>query len=164
MFNRFLAQLAESNPSLDPDQLNKSLKGAPIRTGLTGSRLYGDGIVAIGESIGVTYPFIGEGIGKSLESAEVAAEVISDAVRCHNFSSQFLMTYQSLMDFRFRRKYETYSSAQRWLNYPFVLNLISDRARKKPLLRRRLEGILAERQDPTEVFSILGLLKAVASC
>lgn len=160
MFDGFLAQLAESHPSLDPRPLNTSLKGAPIRTGLTGSRLYREGIMAIGESIGVTYPLIGEGIGKSLESAEVAAEVILEAIHREHFASPFLLKYKALMDLRFRRKYQNYSSAQRWLNYPFILNFISGRARKNALLRRRLEGILAEERDPTEVFSVRGLFKA----
>ncbi|OGG46830.1 MAG: hypothetical protein A3F84_03555 [Candidatus Handelsmanbacteria bacterium RIFCSPLOWO2_12_FULL_64_10] len=157
-FNGFLAQLAESHPSLDLDRLNTSLKGAPIRTGLTGAQLCGDRIMAVGEAIGVTYPLTGEGIGKSLESAEVAAEVISEAD--NDFSSQSLLRYKLLMDSRFGGKYRSYSSAQRWVKYPFVLNFITDRVRKSPVLRRRVEGILAEEQDPTEIFSLWGLLKA----
>ena len=163
-FNGFLSQLAESHPSLDLGRLNTSLKGAPIRTGLTGSHLCGDRIMAVGEAIGVTYPLTGEGIGKSLESAEVAAEVISEAVRHNDFSSRFLLRYKALMDFRFGGKYRSYSSAQRWVKYSFVLNFITDRVRKSPVLRRRVEGILAEEQDPTEIFSLWGLLKASVGC
>lgn len=114
--------------------------------------------MAVGEAIGVTYPLTGEGIGKSLESAEVAAEVISEAD--NDFSSQSLLRYKLLMDSRFGGKYRSYSSAQRWVKYPFVLNFITDRVRKSPVLRRRVEGILAEEQDPTEIFSLWGLLKA----
>jgi flavin-dependent dehydrogenase len=120
----------------------------------------GDRIMAVGEAIGVTYPLTGEGIGKSLESAEVAAEIISEAVRHNDFSPQFLLRYKALMDSRFGRKYRSYSSAQRWVKYPSVLNFISGRVRKSPVLRRRVEGVLAEEQDPTEVFSVWGLLRA----
>jgi len=160
VFNGFLAHLAESHPSLDLGRLSASLKGAPIRTGLTGSQVCGDRIMAVGEAIGVTYPLTGEGIGKSLESAEVAAEIISEAARQNEFSRPFLMKYKALMDSRFGGKYRSYSSAQRWVKHPLILNFISDRVRKSPVLRRRVEGILAEEQDPTEIFSLRGLLKA----
>ncbi|MSS71405.1 MAG: hypothetical protein EXS64_07935 [Candidatus Latescibacteria bacterium] len=164
VFNSFLIRLAASNPSLDLKQLNTSLKGAPLRTGLTGSRLYGDGIMAVGESIGVTYPLTGEGIGKSLESAEVAAEVITEAVYQGDFSSHFLLKYKFLMGARFGRRYRSYASAQRWAKYPFILNFVSDRVRKNVVLRRRIESILDEKQDPTEIFSLWGLVKAFACC
>lgn len=163
-FNGFLTQLAESHPSLDLKRLNTSLKGAPVRTALTGSRLYGDRMMAVGEAIGITYPLTGEGIGKSLESAEVAAEVILEAVRHNDFSSQFLLRYKLLMDSRFGRKYRSYSSAQRWVKYPFILNFISDRVRKSSVLRKRVESILSEEQNPTEIFSLWGLLKAFTGC
>lgn len=161
MFNRFLSLLiASKRLPIEVNQLNRGLRGAPIRTGLTGSRLYGDGIMAVGESIGVTYPLLGEGIGKSLESAEVAAMVISEAVEQGDFSSHVLARYKHLMDGHYSRLYKSYSSAQRWLKYPSILNLISAKARTNVVIRRRIEHILAEQKDPTDVFSIWGLLRA----
>jgi flavin-dependent dehydrogenase len=37
-------------------------------------------ILAIGETIGATFPFTGEGIGKAMETAEIAAEVSHKAL------------------------------------------------------------------------------------
>jgi hypothetical protein len=44
------------------------------------------------------------------------------------------------------------------------LNFISDRVRRSAVIKRRIEGILDEKQDPTEIFSLWGLLRVFALC
>ncbi len=60
------------------------LKGAVLRCGLkTGHFLNSKSsrYICIGETIGTTYPFTGEGIGKAMESGEFAAEYILERIR-----------------------------------------------------------------------------------
>lgn len=59
-------------------QIISPLKGAPLRTGLSGTRFARGGLLGIGECIGSTFPLTGEGIGKAMETGILAAEAIMD--------------------------------------------------------------------------------------
>ena len=58
------------------------LTGARLRCGLEPCGSYdGRRTVSVGETIAATFPFTGEGIGKAMETAEIAAECISAALQ-----------------------------------------------------------------------------------
>jgi geranylgeranyl reductase family protein len=60
---------------LGPMQAVEKQRGAPLRTGLTGSRLGRPGLAVVGEAGGTTYAVTGEGIGKAMESAMLVADL-----------------------------------------------------------------------------------------
>ena len=68
-------QLMESGETISP------LRGSMLRAGLEGAQPIGKGnILAIGETIGSTFPYTGAGIGKAMETGELAAAVIHEAL------------------------------------------------------------------------------------
>ena len=81
MFERFVATFPEAREVMRAATAATPLKGAPLRCGLSSlgqSRV--PRVLAIGETIGTTFPFTGEGIGKAMETGELAAEALGEAI------------------------------------------------------------------------------------
>jgi geranylgeranyl reductase family protein len=140
------------------------LKGAPLRTALTGSRLARPGLLVVGEAAGLTYSLTGEGIGKAMESSLLAADVLAapgafDSPRAAAAAPEYS---RRLID-AFGSRFRGYRAAQRWLEYPAVANFLAHRAARGGYVHRQLEALLNETSDPRELFSVGGLLRAVFS-
>jgi geranylgeranyl reductase family protein len=162
MFERFVATFPEARELMRGAITTTPLKGAPLRCGLTGIEAPGvPRVLAIGETVGTTFPFTGEGIGKAMETGELAAETLQDALdaddprRLEGFSA----TVKQVLG----PKYRGYRAAERWLSRPWVTDLLARRARRSHFLRDALGGILNETIDPKTVFSISGLARSLFS-
>jgi geranylgeranyl reductase family protein len=131
------------------------LQGATLRTGLTGATSYrAPNVVAIGESIGTTFPLSGEGIGKAMESGERAAEVVATALERDDLSH--LATLPGEIE-KLRPMFTGYRTAERWLARPWLNDLVARLAARSAYAQRALSAILDETVDPRELFSIRGL-------
>lgn len=138
------------------------LKGARLRCGLTGTKTVGKGnVLVLGEAAGTTYPFTGEGIGKAMESGELAAQVAHKALSSNDYGR--LSQYPKLLEVQLKPKFLGYEIAQNWLSYPWVCDLIGDRINRSSFLKDAATGILNETVDPREVFSISGVLRSFIS-
>jgi menaquinone-9 beta-reductase len=162
VFERFVSgfeparELLESGTALGP------MKGAPLRTALSGSRFGRPGVLAIGEAIGATYSFSGEGIGKALETGTLAAELVAQRLQDGGPVDGLEATYASRLERAYRARFKAYETAQRWLGVPAFCNLLAKRARRSAGLRSELEGVIRETSDPNELFSPCGLLRVFA--
>ena len=136
------------------------LRGARLRCGLQGARARGPGrVLAVGEQIGTTYPFTGEGIGKAMETGEMAAEHIALALEGSDDAP--LEGFAERVERELRPRYRGYATAQRWLGRPWLNDLAARRLRRGRYLSRAAQGIVAETVDPAEVFSWRGLLRSL---
>jgi flavin-dependent dehydrogenase len=135
-------------------------KGAPLRTALTGAKPSADRLLVCGESIGTTYSMTGEGIGKAMETANVAAEHALDALSSGKMTARDLARYDDDLERRFRERFASYRKGQYWLGHPAVCDFVFGKARRSLRVKKILEGIIAERQNPTELLSLWGLFKA----
>jgi flavin-dependent dehydrogenase len=136
------------------------LRGARLRCGLEGSSARGPGnIVAVGEQIATTYPFTGEGIGKAMESGEMAAQHVARALATGD--SRHLDEYARRIDEELRPRFRGYALAQRWLARPWLNDLVARRIRKAGYLREAVRGIVAETVDPADVFSWRGVARSL---
>jgi geranylgeranyl reductase family protein len=135
-------------------------KGAILRTGLSGAApLSPDGVLAIGEAIGTTFPATGEGIGKAMESGELAAEAVGSYLSSGR--EETLLSYREMVENRLRPAYRGYLLAQRWLARPWLADLICRRATKSRAYARLLAGVTTEAIDPTRALSVRGLLTSL---
>jgi flavin-dependent dehydrogenase len=129
------------------------LKGAPLRCSLTGARFGRPGLLGTGEAIGSTYAFTGEGIGKALETGLAAAEALllarADDADVLGHYSAALAALKPRFD-----TYETASYVNRW---PWIADIVVSRARRRPAILRRLQGLLEETQNPGNLFSWRGV-------
>jgi geranylgeranyl reductase family protein len=154
LFNSFLEGFPLARELMAKGERISPLKGSPLRCGLEGvpercrpaAR-----ILAAGEVIGTTFPFTGEGIGKAMESGELAAGLLDEALRSDRWER--LSDYPALLERELRLKYLGYKKAERWLSKPWVANFVARRAVRSPFLRAALEGILNETANPRRVFS-----------
>jgi len=161
VLNSFLAQCEVPREMIRGGTRLAPFKGAPLRTGLTGAEPSRDRLLVCGESIGATYSMSGEGIGKAMETANIAAEHALAALSSGKMAARDLARYDRDLERRFRELFASYRKGQYWLGRPAVCNLVFGRARTSSWVRSMLEGIIAESRDPTELLSPYGLLKAL---
>ena len=161
LFDRFCSAVPEARALVAKAITTGPLRGARLRCGLEGSRARGPGnIVAVGEQIATTFPFTGEGIGKAMESGEMAAEHVSLYLGTGDL--RHLDDYARRIDTELRPRFRGYAVAQRWLAKPWLNDLVAWRIRKAGYLRDAVRGVVAETVDPAEVFSWRGVVRSLA--
>ncbi|HEY7545025.1 MAG TPA: geranylgeranyl reductase family protein, partial [Blastocatellia bacterium] len=134
-------------------------RGAMLRCGLAGARPKGAGnTLIIGESIGATFPFTGEGIGKAMETGEIAARLSDEALRTGDFTR--LGEFPHSVERELKPKYMGYLLAERWLARPWLNDFVARRVSRSPYLQECVSGIVNETIDPREVFSLGGVIRS----
>jgi flavin-dependent dehydrogenase len=130
-----------------------------IRCGLKGSSFLADrNVLAVGEAVGTTFPFTGEGIGKAMESGEIAAHVVHKALKTGDLES--LNEYPRLLEEQLRPRYLGYEVASKWLSKAWLNDLVALRVSKSRFLHSAVTGILSEESDPRKVFSLQCILRS----
>ncbi|MBM3790675.1 MAG: geranylgeranyl reductase family protein [Acidobacteria bacterium] len=136
------------------------LRGAPLRTAMTGARLHRPGLLVLGEAAGLTYSFSGEGIGKAMASGLLAAEILSARLPpAGPAAADIGPIYERQLRSRYGDRFRAYRIAQDWLARPAICNLIAERAGSSERIRRYLESMLTEKTDPGLIFSVAGLMR-----
>jgi len=159
-FDRFLREFPPARDLMASGRLLGPPKGAMLRMGLEGSiPAVHPRVLAIGEAVGTTFPFSGEGIGKAMESAEIAAEAVGEALQTGDAAP--VLRYPEILERRLRPRYHGYTMAERWVGRPWLCDLIFKRARRSPWMQEALRGLAEETVDPREVFSWRGLWRSL---
>jgi geranylgeranyl reductase family protein len=135
---------------LGPMRAVEPHKGAPLRTGLIGSQLGRPGLAVIGEAGGTTYSVTGEGIGKAMESALLAADL---AAASGGDLPAVGPAYARLMTERYGARFAAYTTAEQWVARPLVADYVARRANRSAWVHDRLTGVINERDLPNKVFS-----------
>ncbi len=157
LYRRFMAASETCRAVLADATERGPLRGAPLRTGLTGTGYAKGRVLLAGEAIGATYALTGEGIGKAMETAILAADTLDAAWRTGAAADDVAVGYAAGLERQMRAKFASYDRAQRWMSYPWVIDFLARRARKKVGVRNALSQILAETLDPTTILSARGL-------
>ncbi len=138
--------------------LQGDLKGAPIRSSLTGARYVRPGLLVTGEAAGSTYSFTGEGIGKAMETGLLAAEALVVA-RDRSLDDAALAAHYTQAMAALRPKFELYEKGNRVNHHPWLVGLLVNRAIKSARLRQRMSNVLEERSTPAQLLTARGLFK-----
>lgn len=159
MLDLFLREFPIAKALMSRSSFASPLRGATLRCGLEGTSLHGGGtILAVGETTGATFPFTGEGIGKAMETAELAGDIVDEALRHGDMS--LLGRFPAVVNERLLPRYQGYRIAENWLSIPWLNDLVARRAQRSVFMRHAMEGIVNETEDPRTVFSLRGLLKS----
>lgn len=135
------------------------LQGAMLRCGLQGTCAKGPGsILILGESIATTFPFTGEGIGKAMETGELAAEVAHDALVSSDL--QRLHSFPQRLESELRHKFLSYQIAEDWFSRPWLNDFMARRISKSRFLQEAIAGLANETVDPRIIFSLRGILQS----
>lgn len=138
------------------------LRAHPLRCGRLVDTLT-DNIATLlaGETIGTTYPFTGEGIGKAMETGETAAQVLDQALQ--QGGSAPLRNYPRLLARRFGQTYAGYARAQRWLFRKGVNDLATLGAARSPRLRQQISRMIRDELTPDAVLTPKNILTSLFS-
>ena len=164
LLQRFLTTFPPAIELAERSRQLTMLKGAPMRTALTGATLGVPGLLVIGEAAGLTYSFSGEGIGKAMESGLIAADVIlKRPSRGPADLSDIAREYSNRILDSFTPRFKAYKIAQDWLSSPTVANLLAWRASRSHFVKQQLEGMFQETVDPHKLFSVAGVIRSLIS-
>lgn len=161
LFAEFCSACPVAASMLEGAEPVTELKGAPLRSALTGARASGERLLLAGETIGSTYSFSGEGIGKAMETGRLAAEFAQRALEAGDFSAASLAAYDAELEVRFRDKFKHYEIAQKWLSWEPAINLMTWKANRSRRVMSILEDVVTERRNPTEILSLWGMAKTL---
>ncbi len=157
VFKTFMAEFPIAKELLAQGEMISPLHGCPLRCGLTGTT-YGNGgsLLVTGETIGTTFPFTGEGIGKAMEVGEMAATVIEEALAKNDFA--LLNSYTSLIN-GLHPRYDGYKLAEKWCSNRYFLDYATKLAAKDAKMQEALNGVVNETVDLREKFTFTNALK-----
>lgn len=160
MLGNFLIGFPLARELMKTGEALTPLRGALLRCGLDEVSPEGvANVLAVGETIGTTYPFTGEGIGKAMETAELAAETVHAALASGDLGA--LRGFSSRLETGLRPRYAGYDAAQRWLSRPWLNDLVMRRVRRSKFLQTAFAGIVDETVDPQTIFSVRGLFHSL---
>jgi len=137
------------------------IRAAPMRTGFQGARACAPGILVLGEALGLTFPFIGEGISSALESGRVAASVALEALEKNDFTSRILGRYEATLRRLLDGRQQGYQAAQRLFRFKSFANLLIGKAARNSDVRKVARQIVLGERSPLDVFSLRGMLRVL---
>jgi geranylgeranyl reductase family protein len=137
------------------------IRAAPMRTGFQGARACSPGLLVLGEALGLTFPFVGEGVSSALESGRVAASVALEALEKNDFTSRILGNYERDLRKTLDGRHRGYLTAQRLFHFKSFANLLITKAARNPAVRGVARQILLGQKDPEDVFSLRGMLQVL---
>jgi len=144
---------------MDDGEVVSPIQGAALRCGLKDiGPIQKNNLIAIGETIGTTFPFTGEGVGKAMESGEIAAEIIHDALASGDMSC--LSRYSSVLNSRIKPRYSGYIKAEKWLSHRWLNDFVARRISKSRFLQERVQEFMSETGDPRALFRVMSLLQS----
>jgi len=156
MFDEFCSFHAPLRALMQGGQLQGELKGAPLRCTLEGARSSRPGLLATGETLGSTYAFTGEGIGKAMETGMLAAEALIETRRAGLDDAGVRARYDAALA-ALRPRFALYEKANRVNRWPWLVDLVIWRAKRNPRMRQRMSRVLDESINPGALFSLRGL-------
>lgn len=157
-FNAFTESFPLARELMRQSNRITALNAGSLRYDFEGAYPFVNGpLVAVGEAIGTTLPFIGEGIGKAMESGELAADAVSKALNSDDLSK--LSRFGQKIESEFKTLYHGYRLAGRWLGRPWLNNFTVGRLGASRYAKEILAGVIAENKNPKDIFSINGFLK-----
>ncbi|ARO87866.1 NAD(P)/FAD-dependent oxidoreductase [Nitrosospira lacus] len=155
-YERFIAKLPLAQELMRDGEIVSPLRGAPLRTGLSGTRFADGGLLGIGECVGTTFPLTGEGIGKAMETGILAAEAIIG--KCQLGRAAVAQTYKRSMDV-LQPKFAVYRKAEFLFNWPYLTNRLVRHTRRNETTRGKVEGLFNETTDPAFLLTLPGWMK-----
>jgi geranylgeranyl reductase family protein len=117
--------------------------GLPMAT--TKTKLSGSNFMIIGDAASLIDPFTGEGIGNALFSGMLAAEATIKAFKEDRFDEEFLQkNYCDVLFNRIGDELKLSYTIQKLLRYPWLFNMIVNKAHKSPSLRHTMTSMFAD--------------------
>lgn len=115
-------------------ELQGPVKGFGLPLGSKKRRISGDHYMLIGDAASLIDPFTGEGIGNALYSGYFAAEQAAQCLESGDYSAAAMRAYDKAAYARLWSELKLSSRMQRLVNYPWLFNLVVNKAQKNKVL------------------------------
>jgi geranylgeranyl reductase family protein len=149
-YKDLLRRWLDGIPDLAGLEMVGPVRGGALPMGFNRQPHYRDGLLLVGDAAGAVNPFNGEGIAYAMETAEVAAEVVAQALGrpAGPGREKALAEYPRALAAR----YGGYYTLGRWfvglIGHPEVMRLATRYGLPRPLLMRFTLKLLANLTDP----------------
>jgi geranylgeranyl reductase family protein len=133
------------------ENMTQPVRGAALPMGFNRKPHYHRGMLLVGDAGGMVNPFNGEGIAYAMESGEMAAEVITQALsrRTPDGRERALLGYPEALDERYGGYYTLGRVFVRAIGNPQVMSLATRHGLPRPTLMRFTLKLLANLTDPS---------------
>jgi geranylgeranyl reductase family protein len=149
-----LDQFIASNPRLRDTLHGATLLGSPngfpLRMDYPARQTYAENVLVVGEAAGLVDPLTGEGIALALQSAELAAQVATEAVTAGDCSAARLAVYEQALKDRYLAYFTSASQLRTQLKDPDIVEALLASAIQMQALR-------ASGSDPAHGLALLWL-------
>jgi geranylgeranyl reductase family protein len=145
----------------------RKLEGAEREGGIRGvgsmarraRRTVGDGYLLVGDAASFLDPFTGEGIYEALKGAELAAPVVSAALKSGDTSARALDSYRMARRQTFTAKRQVCWIVQGFINVPPAMNYVTQRLSTREDIGLTLTGVLGDFRPATAALSPIFLAR-----
>jgi geranylgeranyl reductase family protein len=122
-------------------------------------RVAGDGFLLVGDAAGFLDPFTGEGIYDALKGAQLAAPVVSAALRSCDTSAAGLEPYRVARRRAFAAKRQVCWIVQAFIHSPVLMDYVTARLDRREEVARTLTGVLGDIRPASQALSPLFLTR-----
>ena len=152
-YRRMLTDWLTSTPpdwQLDEEHADGSILGAALPMGFNRVPHYTRGVLLVGDSGGMVNPFNGEGIPYAMESGELAAEVVAQALGRSEGPSRerALAAYPVELKARYGGYYRLGGIFVKLIGNPQIMRIATKHGMPHPTLMRFVLKLLANLTDP----------------
>jgi geranylgeranyl reductase family protein len=119
-------------------ELVGGVKGFGLPLGSKQRNISGEGFMLVGDAASLIDPFTGEGIGNALYSGMFAALQAAICLETNDFSAQTMKAYDAAAYARLWEELKLGHRMQRLVNYPWLFNLVVNKAQKNKTLRETI--------------------------
>ncbi len=125
-------------------ELLGKIEGYGLPLGSKKRRISGEAYLLAGDAAALIDPFTGEGIGNAMLSGVEAAKVAAEAVRSGHFEAEFMQRYDENVYRKLGRELQLSYKMQQLVNYPWLFNLVVNRASKSETLRNTISAMFED--------------------
>jgi flavin-dependent dehydrogenase len=160
IFRTFLEAFPLAREMMAQGKVETPLKGAVLRSGWQQAGPVAHGpCLGLGEMIGTTSPYTGEGIGKAMQSGILAARLGHRCLLTGDMST--LQRYPTYLRQLGGMRYEGFKRTRKWFMRPWLVDFLARRINRSPYLYDAFASILQEKGDPAQVFSCRGVWRSL---
>ena len=126
------------------------IRGAALPMAFNRKPHYADGLLLVGDSAGMVNPFNGEGIAYAMESGQLAAEVMSHAIKRPTAYSRekALADYPRLLQQEYGGYYSLGRVFLKLIAKPQIMRLATQKGLSRPMLMKLTMTALSNLRDP----------------
>jgi flavin-dependent dehydrogenase len=148
LLRRWLAGMPESWRLTEEDR-TEPIRGAALPMGFNRTPHYANGLLLAGDAGGLVNPFNGEGIAYAMESGEVAARVITQALAQRNDlgTERVLQEYPRALKDTYGGYYTLGRKFVGAIGHPWVMKVATRHGMPRPVLMRFVLKLLANLTD-----------------